>query len=656
MRHQRLTLATASLLFALGSLAPGCDCQGVINGRGHDAGRPDAPPETGPILVGLTALRIEPLDVTLEIVDGMAVSQNYRAFGTFGPSGEREVTDSISFNIASPSPLGTFRGSRFTSYTISGGVGEVSVRASSLFASTPLTIRIRSSISIPPSGGGTALPTNPAGLFGGAVDTTRAPSLVYPNDEVVFPPNLGRVEIHWLRGPAANTLFEIGFHNAITDIRFYTRCERPTGVDRADGCIFEPSGPFWSLLAETNRGGAPLMLTIRGTDDRGSAVGASSTRSMRFARDSIMGTIYYWAISTTTVVRYDFGAAADAAEPVLSPMQAEGRCVGCHAISRDGRRILGTVGGIGSGGMLLYDLESYTPLRAAPNDHILQFGSFNPDGTQLVGCYGDEGAPQDLGLIFFDTRCDPAIPGSMATCGQVVDMHSIGGREVSHPAWSLDGNHIAYTDVDGDAVSQRPRHGAIGMVDREGGAWSAPRFLVDRADGISRLNPDWAPADRFVAFTESHCPGGDLDHRDCNGDSDPSSTVYGVPAGGGTPVRFTNAMREGTMDEGRTELNNTFARFAPFEFVLSSSEFGTTSVVWISFASTRAYGIRTALGGNDESGGRGVYLWMAAVSPEAVMRGEDPSFAAFALPFQDLTTSNHIAVWTTESVGSPVVM
>jgi hypothetical protein len=41
---------------------------------------------------------------------------------------------------------------------------------------------------------------------------------------------------------------------------------------------------------------------------------------------------------------------------------------------------------------------------------------------------------------------------------------------------------------------------------------------------------------------------------------------------------------------------------------------------------------------------------MAAIDLDAPP-GTDPSFAAFALPFQDITTSNHIAQWTTEVVG-----
>ena len=37
---------------------------------------------------------------------------------------------------------------------------------------------------------------------------------------------------------------------------------------------------------------------------------------------------------------------------------------------------------------------------------------------------------------------------------------------------------------------------------------------------------------------------------------------------------------------------------------------------------------------------------MVAIDPAKVAVGDDPSYAAFCLPFQDLTTSNHIAQWT----------
>jgi hypothetical protein len=39
-------------------------------------------------------------------------------------------------------------------------------------------------------------------------------------------------------------------------------------------------------------------------------------------------------------------------------------------------------------------------------------------------------------------------------------------------------------------------------------------------------------------------------------------------------------------------------------------------------------------------------IWMVAVEPDKALAGEDPSSPAFAIPYQDLGTSNHIAQWT----------
>lgn len=651
-----MTLARRSLtllaLLALAAPAAGCDCSGVVTPRtSHDAST-DSRVDSGPSISGLTSFTIAPLDQTLTIVDGVAASQTYTAMGHFADGSSRDISTQVQWSIVASHVIGTFTSNVFTTGPTSGGTGQVAARANGTAVMTSLTVIVRASHAIPPTGGGAVIPPSPGTLFGGAADPSRAPQLVYPNDGVLLPPNLGRVEIHWLMGSSANTLFEVAFTNAVTDVRFYVRCERPAGV-QPDGCIYEPNGSFWSSIAETNRGEMPVTVTVRGTDDSGSAVGTSGTITIRFARDSLTGTLYYWTTSSQSILRYDFGAAVGSAMPVITPAQAGGTCVGCHAVSRDGTRIVASVGGQNSGGIELYDLTTYTPLRSAPTEHVLQFGSFNPDGTQLVGCYGDDGADPTRGLLFFDTRCDTA---SMASCGQIVDMLSIEGREVTHPSWSPDGNHIAYTDVDGDTTSQRPRHGGIGMVDRAGTGWSAPRFLVPRQAGTSFINPDWSPDTAFLVLTRSICPGGNLDDMDCNGDSDPSSVVLAVPLAGGTPVELTRAMAPGVMDAARSELNNTFARIAPFEFVLSSGDAGTQRLMWASFSTTRAYGLRNPPGGNGESGGRGTYLWMTGVRPESVMSGTDPSFAPFALPFQDLTTSNHIAQWTTTSVGNPIPM
>lgn len=647
-----------SLLLALGALlvatASGCDCGGNLttNPR-RDGGEPPGDDATTPPITGLVTLRVEPADATLVVSAGAPATQSYRALGTFDDGTERDLTDLASFRLIGVPIVGAFAANVFTSTTAHGGRARVEARVNGRVGTAALRVVIRETIAVPPSGTEPALPGDPGALFGGADDPARAPSLVYPNDGVVLPPNLGRVEIHWLRGPATNTLFEVAFANDVTDVRAYVRCERPAGV-RDDGCIWEPTGAVWTYVAETNRGGMPLEVRVRATDDAGSSVGSSEALDVRFARDALEGTIYYWTTSSGSIVRYDFGAAAGMAERVMGPAETtSGRCVGCHAVSRDGRKIVGSVGGQNRGGVLMYDLESYTPLwnRSADDDHVLQFASFRPDGEQLAAVYGDD-ARGTMGIFLHDVRCEGAATG---TCGDVIGTIANEGREVSHPSWSpVSGRWIAFTDVgDAGATSQRPRHGAIALVETDGSTWSAPSVLVPRADGINRYNPDWAPDESFLVYSESTCPGGDVNHRDCNADSDPSATVWAIPRAGGASVRLARAGAPGVMDEGRTELNDTFPRMAPFTFVLDTGDLGDRSLMYVSFASTRAYGLRTAPGGNVESGGRGTYLWMAGVLPDAVARGDDPSFAAFALPFQDLETSNHIAAWTTESVGMP---
>ena len=639
-----------SLAASLALLA-GCDCGGSLGSRLPDGAV--EPIDGSPLLSGLTSLRVEPADATVEVRGGVAGTQAFTAIGTFDDGSERDVSTLVTWSVRSAVALGGFRVNEFVSTTLHGGRGEVRATANGRFATASITVRLAESAAIAPTSGAPALPADPGSIFEGAsADASRAPTLVYPNDGVVLPPNLGRVEIHWLRGPATNTLFEIAFENDVTDVRAWARCERPEGV-RDDGCIWEPTGAVWTWIAETNRGGEPLRVRVRATDDAGSAVGESGELELRFARDRLEGTIYYWTTSDGgRIMRYDFGAADGMAERVMGPEQTtSGRCVGCHAVSLDGRRIVASVGGQNRGGMLLYDLETYTPLFNASgnDDHVIQFASFNPDGTRLAGVYGDDDRGT-MGMFLFDTECTAA---TMATCGQQIGVIATGGREPSHPAWSPDGARIAYTDVgDAGSTSQRPTRAAISYVEREGDGWSEPRELVARVDGLSRYNPAWAPvAGAFLVFNESTCPGGDGGHRDCNADSDPTASIYAVGRDGGASVLLAAAHAPGVMDEGRTELNDTFPRFSPFEFVLGSGDLGDTRLLWLSFSSTRAYGLREPPGGNDESGGRGTYLWMTAVLPERVDAGTDPSMPAFALPFQDLATSNHIAVWTTESVG-----
>jgi hypothetical protein len=93
-------------------------------------------------------------------------------------------------------------------------------------------------------------------------------------------------------------------------------------------------------------------------------------------------------------------------------------------------------------------------------------------------------------------------------------------------------------------------------------------------------------------------------------------------------------------------------------------------LLWVTFSSTRDYGLKvrnhSMVGGMPQRQCYPSYgpegesyqdfpancqqpqVWMAAINlSTAEFAGDDPSFAAFWLPFQDIKSHNHTAQWTT---------
>jgi hypothetical protein len=162
--------------------------------------------------------------------------------------------------------------------------------------------------------------------------------------------------------------------------------------------------------------------------------------------------------------------------------------------------------------------------------------------------------------------------------------------------------------------------------------------LVPRAAGKNRFYPAFAPDGNSLVFDESTCNSGNTG-ADCDGDTDPTAKLFAVPTTGGTPTELAQANAPGIADGAATNLTNSFPKWNPFVFRRDASG---GRLAWVTFSSTRKYGLRSPPT-------NGTLLWMAAIDLDAPA-GTDPSVAAFALPFQDLGTSNHIAQWTTQVV------
>src|SRR5579871_5954227 len=86
-------------------------------------------------------------------------------------------------------------------------------------------------------------------------DSTRAPQLVYPNDGVLFPPNISGVEIPF-QPDANNTLLEVAFVGMYSTVKSYVRCTAPTGIT---GCIYTPDPSIWTASLPRTRGRGPSL-------------------------------------------------------------------------------------------------------------------------------------------------------------------------------------------------------------------------------------------------------------------------------------------------------------------------------------------------------------------------------------------------------------
>ncbi|HLL21186.1 MAG TPA: hypothetical protein VK427_03595 [Kofleriaceae bacterium] len=586
-------------------------------GSNKGVGGDDAPPA----LDGLVSITVTPPDQTLVIVQGQPATSAYTALGTFDDGRVVDITQHADFSLEEYT-LGIFDKARLTTATDHGGRTNVVARANGIEGATPVTIRFQQTYSDPNSN----LPGDPAAPFSGPADMSRAPSLVYPNNNVLLPPNLGRLELHFRPGPA-NTLFELTFANSVTDLKVYLRCTMPLN----GGCIYQPDPQVWQWLANTNRGGDAVAWSLRATDDNGTAVGASSSMNIKFAPDDVTGGIYYWTTTLEAIMRFDFGSQTQTvAELFVDSSASGGTCIGCHALSRDGKKMVAEAGGQNDGRLLLLDVATKTPMVPFPTAAKSNFESWNPDGSAYVGVYGDAGAT-NFELMLFDGNTG-ALTGSIAAGGT-------SANPTNHPDWSPSGDRIAYVNVGVKNTLQRMYNGEIRTVTNVGGTWQPYSVLVPRVAGKNRYYPAFAPDSRMLVFNESTCANGNTG-GDCDADTDPTAKLYAVDAvNGGAITDLASANAPGIADGNVTRLSNSFPKWNPFVF--RSSKTGGR-LAWVTFSSTRKYGLRSPPTG-------GTLLWMAAVDLDAPA-GTDPSAAAFALPFQDLTTSNHIAQWTTQVV------
>lgn len=642
---------------------------GLGGGGGADGGGVNA-------VQVIESARIEPADAARTIARGAQVTQPFRVLAIMRgrPGAEVDITARSVFYVPDNYLVGGFPldgASTFTSRLPStaspspqrGGRVTVQAKAANTDGSiteitTSFTVLLESPAVTPPTGApeaSPALPAQPGTRFIGAAAPERAPQIVYPNPGVLLPPNLKRLDVQWRRGAADNDLFEVSFVSAGATISYYTRCSStPTGFVTGDlestACAFALRGDLYDTLAESNRGTGTLTLRVRGANEASGAFGASASQTLEFAENRVDGAVYYWnASSPPSIDRFDFGS-GEGTPQIFQRTGEDGvsnnhGCVGCHALSRDGTKMMSSTGN-SSQGQLVYmnDVANKTlasgmtgATTGASNDNRVLVGSFSPDGASFVAA-PPRNSGGDERVYFHD--------GTTGARSFSYDL----GFKVSHPEWSPDGKKIAVTRIGGtNSSSIEFQRGGISMLTTATSFTSTltPTVvdIIAPETGVSSYNPTFLPDSSFLLFSRTDCEGG----AGCNGYADAKAKTWAIaPTAGATAIPLTKSAEPGPNDGVNTELMDTFPRATPFKTVHRGG-----TLMWFTISSQRRAGMRTRYLNTSAVGDPATQtlLWMFAVDPAKLALGQDGSYAGFYLPFQNMRTSNHMASWAERLVG-----
>ncbi|MGE0550012.1 MAG: TolB family protein [Kofleriaceae bacterium] len=540
-------------------------------------------------------LVIEPADAELLIKDGVPATQAFTVTLRAPDGAVRDVTDDVTFHI--DGRFGAFNAN--TVSVIAAGQTEALAMLDNETANATLRIRLES-IRVDPS-----LPPNTPEWFAGPDDPSRAPTFAYPADRVVVPRNLGDFEAHWT-DPSSNDVFELALQTEFSDVRIY--------VPGGNGLL--PAGPnaSWAAFLPAEWAAAvafepEVTYRVRGVDSSNpSGVGSSIQQLATITNEDMEGGLYYWGAGATEggsygIFRHDMAKPGEPAEEFLTTTQTSGRCVACHVLSRDGTKMAITYDG-GSGNANIVDVGT-SSMQA--EKYRWNFGTFTPDGTQFLTVLNGSLEVRDAN----DQTVLATMDGAYAT----------------HPDLSPDGTRLVYVRP-GTANPLDYSFGAGSIVtrsyDQATRTFGPETMLIASANNENNYYPSWSPDGQWIVFNRTV----GASYNNVN------ASVWIIKADG------SQAAIQLAAANTATGLTNSWARWAPFAQTTGNGE----PMFWITVSSKRDFGVRLENTGLAETE-KFPQLWMWAFYPDRAASG-DPSAPAFRLPFQSLTTRNHIAQWT----------
>lgn len=557
-------------------------------------------------------LTIDPASVTLDVTGATPKTQQFTAHGVV--EGGAPFPVAATFTVDDPVPGTVSKSGLFTTTNAAGGVVHVTAAYGGKQATAVVNVVLHvdaSSGSVPAGADELFDPTKNQVVQG---DATHSPSLVYPVAETMFPQNLDRVLFQWRA--AGGKLFKLTFDSPTLHFVVYsdgvqTECQQAgTG-----GACWESDHKTWTWLAASNAG-QTTTLTLQSADPANpGTVYEAAPVSFHFAKKPVPGAIYYWS---TTAAGTRRGALADPAPTnFLTPNETGGKCVACHTLSRNGKRLAADVGGEN---LWVVDVVQTAPPPTVFTNYngkniASSWATFNPDATRIVSAKGgvmtlrdgDTGAPigPSNGAIALGT-----------------------GQFGTQPDWAPDGKHLAFTL----AKTNKDRGvstASIAWLAAANDAFSTLEVIVPSTSATQNYGyPSFDPTSGWIAFG-----GGNK-----ASDTDTTGQIFVAPAQPSAPiqqlVRADTLVNDTTVASG---IANGMPTWAP------TTDGGLR---WIAFTSARDYGFVLAKG--SKYGSQRKQLWVAAID-ESKLGAGDPSYPAFRIPFQELSEDCHRPYWAQDA-------
>jgi hypothetical protein len=417
----------------------------------------------------------------------------------------------------------------------------------------------------------------------------------YPLDGTLFPPNFPPPTILFHDTTSADTwLVEASFTDGGRPLAMLTQADLPMDQPKTpttqrhpvakaykpsaaqlSARRFKPDSEFWGAFQRRSSSG-PATLTIvgfrhgepAGVLSRGrSGVGTSTdpVGAPIFYRDVPLPFIH--AFKNTSTIRWRLGEVTSSDPPpiLLTDMKV---CGNCHSFTPDGKTLAMDVDyGNDKGSYVIADIQPTTVLS---RDKVISWSDYkrkegdltfgllsqiSPDGRYVISTVKDRAVFSPVEDLFYSQRFFP-IKGILAVYDrQKKSFHALAGANdrkwvQSNPEWSPDGKTVLFSRAKAHELKALKEHDKV-LLQRheakeffEGGRTlqfdictvdfnegrGGTAELLEGASGNGKSNyfPKFSPDGKWIVF--------------CQADAfmllRPDSTLYIMPAGGGTPRKM----------------------------------------------------------------------------------------------------------------------